>query len=275
MKIRFLFLFCMMFLLLLCACNAPSQDDLSAFDDAPIASGSNTFYPVWDEASIYYADDIVIHNGQYFQALWWTQGTVPTEEAKGDEWIHIGAAPEKQYQYFPDVHDDAWYAEAINALAADSILTAVDGTANFFPSRPISRAEFAVFFCNAMDLTPTESGANFSDAGDSWYTPYLAALKQAGLSPDGNNEVFFPESYMTRQEICKLIYDACDGFAEDPATSFAAYTDSDSVATWAIQPVAWCIDRKIIKGNGNRLYPERSVSRAEAAHILYTLLSRK
>ena len=265
-------------LLVLTACGSPlspaSSDE--AEDDAPISGAAGqtvaTFYPDWDPDEIYIAGDIVVHDGIYFRALWWTQGNEPQTDVSRDEWQELRAAPTQDSPYFSDVSAQAWYAEAVNALAADGILGSQGASDNFRASRPATRAQFAQWLCRALEIAPIEGGDNFTDAGNTWYTPYLAALKQQGLSSGDDAGRFHPTDYITRQEACQLLYRACDGFAEDPLTTFGPYADADDVASWAIQPVSWCIERRLLPVSGSRLLPEASLSRGEAAQMLYNLL---
>ena len=65
-----------------------------------------------------------------------------------------------------------------------------------------------------------------------------------------------------------------DGFAEDPDTALAPYSDREMVASWAVQALSWCVERGIVEGNGRKLLPDATASRAEAAQIIYNLLQR-
>ncbi|GFR39455.1 hypothetical protein PRECH8_27510 [Insulibacter thermoxylanivorax] len=51
-----------------------------------------TEYPVWDP-NVVYTNEIVIHNGKLWQALWWTQGQEPGTTGPWGPWILIGDAP--------------------------------------------------------------------------------------------------------------------------------------------------------------------------------------
>lgn len=259
---------------ILCACGKPAAEPSSSAEEVLAPQPIQTIYPEWNASDIYQAGDIVIHDGKYFRALWWTRGHEPLVGVERDEWSYLGDVPLNDTQYFSDVHDSAWYADAINTLAKEGILDGIGSSRNFLPSRPVTRAQFVVMLCRALDIAPAESGDNFLDAGDTWYTPYLAAFKQHNLSGGAGDDYFLPQRAITREELCKLIYAACDGFAEDPATALAGYSDADALATWAIQPVSWCIERGIVQGSGHKLLPEQTASRAEAAQILCNLLSR-
>ena len=256
---------------ILSACGETAPEESSA-EEVSAPQPVETIYPAWEPQEIYTAGDIVIYRGKYFKALWWTRGNEPKEDVERDEWQYLGVVPLKNNRYFNDVPADVWYTEAVNALAERGIVT---GTGSgFLPSRPVTRAQFAVMLCRTLNIAPAENGDNFTDAGNTWYTPYLAALKQRGIMQGDDEGNIYPTHYITRQEMCLLIYKGCDGFAEDPVTVFAPYTDADDVATWAIQAMSWCIERGIVQGSGTQLQPESTATRAEAAQIIHNLLQR-
>lgn len=263
-------------LALFAGCGSSTSDEESSFEGAVFAAPAaptllTELYPAWLGDERYAPGDIVTYDGKYFRAAEGNHGQAPqTEDCTA--WIYLGDVPTDLGKYFLDVKDNTWYAEAINTLAAEGILTGT-GSHNYLPSRPITRAQFAALLCRTLEIQPVMSGDNFDDAGNTWYTPYLAALKQKGISIDEeDSSLFLPDQPITRQEACTLIYDACDGFSEDPVTVFAPYTDSGDVASWAIRSLSWCVERNIVQGYGNRLQPEEILSRAEAAQIFYNLL---
>lgn len=259
---------CTCVLLLLCACAESTQSSVSTED----TENETSAYPVWDASTIYRAGDIVEHKGQYFRVLWWTRGEEPTVDGVRDAWQYLGEAPRSNQPYFDDLPADAWYTETITTLAASQIYTSTGIIGSFQPNHPLTRGQFAVWLCRAMDITPIDAQENYPDAGDTWYTRYLAALRQKGWRFDGGSDYFRPEHHITRQEMCALVYFLCNGFSEDPDTTFAAYTDADEVADWAIQPMSWCIDRGIIHCPTHLLAPTRTATRAEGSQIIYNLI---
>jgi hypothetical protein len=57
----------------------------------------------------------------------------------------------------------------------------------------------------APDASPKD---NFTDAGSTYYTGYLAAAKRLGISGGVGNNMFTPNKEITRQEMFTLLYNA-------------------------------------------------------------------
>ncbi|BDF71098.1 hypothetical protein CE91St41_16750 [Oscillospiraceae bacterium] len=108
---------------------------------------------------------------------------------------------------FSDVPSDAWYAGAINALAAAGVMQG-DGNGHANPLSSISRAEAAVLLCRALKLEPSGSAKlSFADASSvpSWAEDAMAALSERGMiSGVGGNQIA-PLVNITRASVAKLI----------------------------------------------------------------------
>jgi len=58
----------------------------------------------------------------------------------------------------------------------------------------------------AYEIAPDTSPAdNFSDAGNTYYTGYLASAKRLGISGGVGNNMFAPDKNITRQEMFTLL----------------------------------------------------------------------
>ena len=117
------------------------------------------------------------------------------------------------------------------------------------------------------------TGDNFEDCGDTWYTGYLAAAKQLGISNGVGDNKFAPEKEITREEMVTLIYNYLKStgvVGEDEAE--LAFADSEDVSDWAAVAVAYAADNGIVKGKENNVFdPIGTATRAELAQILYNM----
>jgi hypothetical protein len=117
---------------------------------------------------------------------------------------------------FKDVAKEAWYAKAVSFIAARDI-TAGTGGGNFSPESNLTRSQCIVIVMRAYGIAPDMNPAdNFTDAGNTWYTGYLATAKKLGISAGVGNNMFAPEKEITRQEMFTLLYNALKAIGQLP-----------------------------------------------------------
>ncbi|WP_020618348.1 S-layer homology domain-containing protein [Paenibacillus daejeonensis] len=179
---------------------------------------------------------------------------------------------------FADVASSAWHAQAISFLAARGITNGTDAD-HYSPSAQVTRGQFIVLLLNSYGITP-QAGAtdNFADAGNKYYTDYLAAAKQYGIAQGSGDNRFAPEDAITRQELFTLLYRALDTLGELPEAAAGAatdsYSDADQIAPYAREAFDALVARGIVQGNDGKLDPRGLTTRAQAAQVLYNLLSQ-
>jgi hypothetical protein len=106
---------------------------------------------------------------------------------------------------YGDIPAGAWYGKAVSFLAARDITTGT-GDDNFSPSEKLTRGQAIVILMNAYSISPEENlKDNFTDAGNTWYTKYLATARRLGLSAGVGNNLFAPEKEITRQEMFTML----------------------------------------------------------------------
>lgn len=206
---------------------------------------------------------------------------------------------------FKDVADDAWYAKAVSFIAARDI-TVGTGGGKFSPEAMLTRGQCIVILMRAYGMTPDSNPTdNFADAGNTWYTGYLAAAKRLGISAGVGNNMFAPEKEITRQEMFTLLYNSLKAIGQlprlhgrtvsdaddqpgshgraagetgdqpesDSGKTFSDFFDTDEIAPWAKDAMKLFVETGIIQGNGNRLSPKDTTTRSQMAQVLCNLLS--
>ncbi len=181
---------------------------------------------------------------------------------------------------FNDVAEDAWYSKAVNYIAARDI-TIGTGDGKFSPDVKLTRAQFLVMVMRAYGIAPDGSPGikdNFADAGDAWYSDYLAAAKRLGISNGVGNNMFAPEKEITRQEMFTLLYNTLKAIGSLPrgksGKTLSDFSDADEIAAWAKEPMRLLVKAGMIAGSGGRLNPLSTATRAEMAQILYNLFGK-
>ncbi|MBB6670209.1 S-layer homology domain-containing protein [Cohnella nanjingensis] len=215
------------------------------------------------------AGELITLRGGYHAAT----GTVDFATTHFSEYI-IGhnAVP------FADVAAGTWYKDAVSYLAARSITTGTDET-HYSPNATVTRGQFIVLLLKAYGIAPDEQPSdNFADAGNAYYTKYLAAAKRLGITEGLGDNKYQPDSQVTRQELFTLLYRALGTLGELPAAKsnvgLSGFSDAGSIAGYAQDAFQSLVDGGIVTGSGGKLNPKDVSTRAQVAQVLYNLLSK-
>ena len=168
---------------------------------------------------------------------------------------------------FKDVAAGAWYSKGVGFIAARGIAAGtVNG--NFSPDAKLTRGQFIIMLMKAYGIAPDVNPEdNFSDAGSTYYTGYLAAAKRLGISAGVGNNLFAPDREIARQDMLALVYNALKAIGQlsgeengEPGESSDA--SGGNATNREPSPVA------------SELTPTGTVTRAEMAQTLYNLLMK-
>jgi len=179
---------------------------------------------------------------------------------------------------FADVPDASWYSRAVDFLAARSITSGTDAD-HYNPNATVTRGQFIVLLLKAYGIVPDDNVTdNFTDAGNTYYTNYLATAKRLKIATGSGVNQFNPDDQITRQELFTLLYRALDVLGELPtektAVTISSFSDAGKIAGYAKEALQALVERGIVTGTSNKLNPQEVTTRAEAAQVIYNLLSK-
>jgi|GEM_PF-1066934 len=179
---------------------------------------------------------------------------------------------------FKDVAENASYSKAVTFVAAREI-TVGTGDGRFSPERSLTRGQFLVMVMKAYGIAPEKMvDDNFSDAGDTYYTNYLAAAKRLGIAAGVGGNRYEPEKAVTRQEMFTLLYKtlkAMEKLEQVKADKrLTSYKDADKAAVWAKEALTYFVGAGAMDGDGVSLNPEAVANRSQMAQVLYHMLKR-
>ncbi|MBD3920384.1 S-layer homology domain-containing protein [Paenibacillus sp. PR3] len=174
-----------------------------------------------------------------------------------------------------------WATNEIADMNRRVIINGVDGS-RFAPEASITRAELAALLARALGLPEAEQSAGFRDVSDSsWYGGYVAAVKAYGLMDGYEDGTFKPNKQITRQEAIvtivramQLITGLTGSGTAGAQADFSVYSDNAQVGAWARDAIQTALDEGLMKGYGDALYPNKSLTRAETAVLLYRMLQK-
>ncbi|MEK3795139.1 endo-1,4-beta-xylanase [Paenibacillus sp. FSL R7-0204] len=173
---------------------------------------------------------------------------------------------------YTDLGSLSWARQAAFAMAARDILP---GGNSFMPAAPMNRADFTASLVKVLELkAAAEAVAGFSDVqNNAAYSKELAAAKQLGIVTGYAGNTFKPAGVITRQEMMVIAARALKaaGITAEGSGSIASYTDAGQISAYAKDSVTALLKYGVVNGKNNKLAPGDTLSRAEAAVILYRI----
>lgn len=169
------------------------------------------------------------------------------------------------------------YTSRLNELG---IITGIKegGKTLFYPSRSITRGDFALMAARWLDLdlkdyanvTLPYADAASIPAWDRDAVKALYALEIMQGSADKNGKLYAnAKKSITRAEAMTILSRMQPkGFGK---ASLRTFSDVGSVPAWAKDSVASLVEQKVVSGSNGQLRPSAAVSRAEVAKMLLTL----
>ena len=175
---------------------------------------------------------------------------------------------------YNDIGGVPWAREGITALTEKGFIKGrVPG--RFYPDESMKREEFVKLLVMAFALPEEEAEVSFEDVPEeAWFYSYVTSAAKSGLVM-GRDGLFGAGEPITRQDAAALLYRAAQKsgktFSENGAPAFA---DTSRIAAYAREAVAALGGSGIISGiSDTEFAPERKVTRAEAAKLIYLLIS--
>ncbi|MBX6378376.1 MAG: S-layer homology domain-containing protein [Clostridia bacterium] len=185
---------------------------------------------------------------------------------------------------FADLPADHWAAPAVSFLASEGVLEG-RGAGRFEPDADVTRAELARMSLALLPggaRRPKDGVVRFSDVPAShWAHAAVEAAAAAGIVEGTPEGLFEPDRPASRQEAAVILLRAAglaDGDRnadERDGTGLADFRDVAAVAPWARPALAAAVADGYLSGYPDgRLRPEAFLTRAEAAALLFRLLTR-
>ncbi|WNS46658.1 endo-1,4-beta-xylanase [Paenibacillus sp. MMS20-IR301] len=176
---------------------------------------------------------------------------------------------------FSDLGGLSWAGQAAAAMTARGIIP--ESTAgSFSPAESISRADFTAALVRVLELKSpaAEAGTAFGDIrSNAEYSKELAAAKQLGIASGYGDNSFRPDSPVSRQEMMVLAARAlrAAGIEARGSGALEDYTDAGQISAYARDSLAALLKYGVVNGKNGRLSPGDTLTRAEAAVILYRI----
>ena len=150
----------------------------------------------------------------------------------------------------------------------------------FDPDTTMTRAEFSTIVVRGLGLELSTNDIFEDVSSADWFYSYIATAFDAGIIKGISDNLFNPEGVITKEEASVMIARAarlCGLYIEENEdyirNILSAFTDYTSSSDWAKSSLAFCYDNGILNENEINIEPQKNISRAEVAVMLYNLLN--
>ena len=185
--------------------------------------------------------------------------------------VEINAAFVKKVEISPfsDVSTSAYYYEAVKWAQKKGITGGI-GNGLFGPNQPCTRAQIVTFLWRAAGSPVVNYAMNMSDVPEGSY--YAEAVRWAlseGIATGTTGNTFSPDSECTRAQAVAFLFRYAASEAVTLQELVSGFSDADSVPGYALPAMNWALAEEIVQGNGSKLMPNDSCTRAQIVTFLF------
>ncbi|NJL44694.1 MAG: S-layer homology domain-containing protein [Leptolyngbyaceae cyanobacterium SM2_3_12] len=140
---------------------------------------------------------------------------------------------------FPDIQNH-WAKDFVQGLLNENLIRGYDD-GQFYPDRPMTRAQFAALLDKAFTLTPRRPGLQFRDVPPNyWGASAIQAAYRAGYLSGFPDQTFGPENSMVRAQSWVALVNGVPLMPNQTGnlTLLNRYSDRDKIPAYALDAVA-------------------------------------
>ena len=171
--------------------------------------------------------------------------------------------------FFVDVKASDYYYDAVLWAAQNGITSGTDAE-HFSPNQPCTRAQIVTFLWRAAGSPVVNYAMNMSDVPEGSY--YAEAVRWAlseGIATGTTENTFSPDSECTRAQAVAFLFRYAASEAVTLQELVSGFSDADSVPGYALPAMNWALAEEIVQGNGSKLMPNDSCTRAQIVTFLF------
>ena len=185
--------------------------------------------------------------------------------------VEINAAFVKKVETSPfsDVSTSAYYYKAVKWAQKKGITGGI-GNGLFGPNQPCTRAQIVTFLWRAAGSPVVNYAMNMSDVPEGSY--YAEAVRWAlseGIATGTTGSTFSPDETCTRAQAVAFLFRYTASEAVTLQELVSGFSDADSVPGYALPAMNWALAEEIVQGNGSKLMPNDSCTRAQIVTFLF------
>lgn len=175
---------------------------------------------------------------------------------------------------FSDMNGYSSYAGSVGLMTNLGIINGV-GNNKFNPTGTVTRGEWITMLYRAAGSPAVYSSANFTDV-PSWCKNAVQWAVQNGITDGIGNNKFGPDMTLDRMQIVTFMYRFAklQGMDVSSTLYLSAYTDGNTVDTWAQPAMKWALQKGYLDPVGGKIQPKGTMTRVMVADCLARLLTK-
>ena len=173
---------------------------------------------------------------------------------------------------FTDVADTAWYADAVQYVYENGLMTGVSES-EFGPDGTATRGQIVTILWRLAGSPVVNYAMRYADMDEgAWYGEAVRWAASTGVVTGYSESSFGPNDAITREQLAAILY----RYVKTQGQGFTGmwyfplrYDDAASISSWADEAMHWCVMKGLLNGTSETaLSPQLTATRAQLAAIL-------
>lgn len=173
---------------------------------------------------------------------------------------------------FIDVADTAWYADAVQYVYKNGLMTGVSES-EFGPDGTATRGQIVTILWRLAGSPVVNYAMRYADMDEgAWYGEAVRWAASTGVVTGYSESSFGPNDAITREQLAAILY----RYVKTQGQGFTSmwyfplrYDDAASISSWADEAMHWCVMKGLLNGTSETtLSPQLTATRAQLAAIL-------
>ena len=173
---------------------------------------------------------------------------------------------------FTDVADTAWYADAVQYVYENGLMTGVSES-EFAPDGTATRGQIVTILWRLAGSPVVNYAMRYADMDEgAWYGEAVRWAASTGVVTGYSESSFGPNDAITREQLAAILY----RYVKTQGQGFTGmwyfplrYDDAASISSWADEAMHWCVMKGLLNGTSETtLSPQLTATRAQLATIL-------
>ena len=184
--------------------------------------------------------------------------------------VEISVTPASSSSVFTDVGVNYnWAASAVDFLNKTGVVKGT-GSNQFSPAMTMTRCDYILMLYRPFGFSSTAAAGNFTDvAAGSYYAEAVRWALSEGIATGTTENTFSPDSECTRAQAVAFLFRYAASEAVTLQELVSGFSDADSVPGYALPAMNWALAEEIVQGNGSKLMPNDSCTRAQIVTFLF------